>query len=68
MKRILINDGSNIADWSKFKTESINMHTGERRQIHFYVNQKTWKVDYSTLDFKVKSDVALEPKLRSEKK
>ncbi|CAO4846599.1 MAG: hypothetical protein CNLJKLNK_01354 [Holosporales bacterium] len=55
----LTKDGSNIADWAKYKTESVSMPNGQSMQIHFYKNDKTGRIDYVTKDFKVKGDVGL---------
>lgn len=33
------------------------MPNGQSKQIHFYKNEKTGKVDYSTQDYKVKDIV-----------
>lgn len=50
----LTKDGSKIEDWAKYKTDSVKMPNGQSKQIHFYKNEKTGKVDYSTQDYKVK--------------
>lgn len=54
---ILTKDGSHITDWQKFKTEKVPMPNGQSREIHFYQNSKTGKIDYETYDFKVKGEV-----------
>ena len=55
--RELTKDGSKISDWGKFKTRSIDLQSGQRIQVHFYLNKKTGIVDYNTSDFKVKGIV-----------
>lgn len=52
--KILTNDGSKITDWKKYRTKSVRMPNGKSRQIHYYRNNKTGKIDYQTQDFKVK--------------
>jgi hypothetical protein len=59
IKETLTADGSQISDWGKYKTQSVTLPTGESRQIHFYMNKKTGKVDYETVDFKISRDVSL---------
>lgn len=49
----LTKDGSNITDWNKYTTESVDMRNGQSSQIHFYMH-KNGKVDYNTNDYKVK--------------
>jgi hypothetical protein len=58
----LINDGSNIADWQKLSTESVELSTGQRIQVHYYRNQVTGEVNYTHSDFKVKNPVNLFPR------
>jgi filamentous hemagglutinin len=53
----LTSDGSNIKDWGKYTTETIPAPNGQRLQIHYYKNSVTGKVDYSTVDYKVKGTV-----------
>ncbi|MBW0451051.1 hypothetical protein [Paraburkholderia phenoliruptrix] len=55
--RELTSDGSNIADWGKFTTQSVTMPNGQSMQIHYYMNSVTGKIDYVTSDFKVKGVV-----------
>lgn len=50
-------DGSNIAAWDKLTTQSIEMPTGQRIQVHFYKNQITGEINYTHPDFKVKGIV-----------
>ena len=57
MVNILTKDGSHITDWQKFKTEKITMPNNQLREIHFYKNNKTNKIDYETYDFKVKGKI-----------
>jgi hypothetical protein len=52
----LTSDGSNIADWGKYTTQSITLPDGQRSQIHFYMNNVTGDVNLN-IDFKVKSPV-----------
>ncbi|NML32384.1 DUF637 domain-containing protein [Paraburkholderia antibiotica] len=53
----LTSDGSNIADWGKYTTQSVTMPNGQSMQVHYYMNSITGKVDYVTPDFKVKGVV-----------
>ncbi len=53
----LTSDGSNIADWGKYTTQSVTMPNGQSMQVHYYMNSVTGKVDYVTPDFKVKGVV-----------
>jgi filamentous hemagglutinin len=53
----LTSDGSNIADWGKYTTQSATMPNGQSMQVHYYMNSVTGKVDYVTPDFKVKGVV-----------
>jgi filamentous hemagglutinin len=53
----LTSDGSNIADWGKYTTQSTTMANGQSMQVHYYMNSVTGKVDYVTPDFKVKGVV-----------
>jgi filamentous hemagglutinin len=55
--KILTHDGSNIADWEKFTTNSITLKNGQSMQIHFYKNVKTGIIDYTSKDYKVKGIV-----------
>ena len=59
VKRILQRDGSVLSDWGKYKTPSVRLPSGETRQIHFYRNSRTGKIDYETVDFKVEDPVSL---------
>ena len=56
---ILTKDGSLITDWGKFKSQNMVLPNGQIRQIHFYKNKKTGKVDHETYDYKVKDEVRL---------
>lgn len=53
--RSLTQDGSKIIDWKKYKTPSVLMPNGQSKEIHFYKNDVTGAIDYSTVDFKVKN-------------
>ncbi len=53
----LTKDGSSIADWGKFKTQSVRAPNGQSLQIHYYRNTVTGTIDYVTPDFKVKGTV-----------
>jgi filamentous hemagglutinin len=53
----LTSDGSKIADWSKYTTQSVKMVNGQSMQIHYYKNSATGKIDSVTSDFKVKEIV-----------
>jgi hypothetical protein len=57
IKKILTEDGSNIAHWKKYYTPTTTMPNGQRVQVHYYRNEVTGKVDYITNDFKVKGDI-----------
>ncbi len=57
----LTKDGSNIIDWEKLTTQSVEMPTGQRIQVHFYRNKFTGEVNYTHPDFKVKNTVDLFP-------
>ena len=59
VRKILTKDGSKITDWVKFTTESVKLGNGQKKQIHFYKNLKNGKVDYETVDYKIKGDVAI---------
>ncbi|WP_010299811.1 hypothetical protein [Candidatus Odyssella thessalonicensis] len=52
--KVLTQDGSLIKDWKKFTTNTVTLQSGQRVQVHFYMNVKTGKIDYQTRDFKVK--------------
>jgi hypothetical protein len=52
----LTSNGSNIANWGKFSTESVNLPSGQSSQIHFYKNRITHEVNLN-IDFKVKSPI-----------
>lgn len=52
----LTSDGSRITDWSKRSTQSVDLPSGERIQVHFYYNRITGKVDRG-IDYKVKGDI-----------
>ena len=49
----LTKDGSSISDWAKFATKKVQCSDGKARQVHFYMNLKTGKIDYDTIDYKV---------------
>lgn len=53
----LTKNGSRITDWTKLSTQSIEMPTGQRIQVHFYKNQVTGEINYTHSDFKVKNPV-----------
>ncbi|CAB3797243.1 hypothetical protein LMG28138_04218 [Pararobbsia alpina] len=53
----LTSDGSKIADWGKYTTQSMDTSNGQSMQIHYYMNSVTGKIDYVTPDFKVKGVV-----------
>ena len=55
----LTKDGSDIKDWSKFTTTSVEMSTGKKIEVHFYQNLKTGEVNYTHIDYKVKGTVPL---------
>ena len=57
--KVLTKDGSSITDWEKFRTKSIKMPNGQKKQIHFYKNKETGQIDYETLDYKVKDKIKL---------
>ena len=48
--RALTADGSNIADWAKYTTQTFKSPSGSF-QVHFYVNSKTGALNY-TIDYK----------------
>ncbi len=48
----LTKDGSSITDWGKFRTNSVQLSSGQRAQIHFYKNKKNGDVNQN-IDFKV---------------
>jgi len=53
----LTKDGGNIDDWAKYTTKKcVNLGNGDKKQIHFYRNEKTREVNY-TIDFKIKDIV-----------
>jgi RHS repeat-associated protein len=53
--------GGNIQDWAKFRTKTITLHSGQRVQVHFYMNRVTGQVSYKPwYDFKVKGKIYLE--------
>lgn len=54
--RELTKDGSSIGDWGKFTTESVDLGSGQRSQVHFYKNRVTGAVNLN-IDFKVKGTV-----------
>ncbi|WES32012.1 hypothetical protein [Varunaivibrio sulfuroxidans] len=60
--KALTKDGSSIKDWSKFKARTVSGPNESRLQVHFYKNLRTGKVDYETVDFKVKVVVPAIPK------
>ncbi len=64
VRDILLRDGSQISDWTKCTTTSVKLRSGESRQIHFYRNTKTGRIDYETMDFKVKDTVSLDKGLK----
>ena len=47
---------SKIEDWGKFTTQSIALPSGQRSQIHYYMNRETGEVNLN-VDFKVKGVV-----------
>ncbi len=49
----LTSNGSSIDDWGKFTTQTINLSSGQKSQIHFYKNKVTNEVNLN-VDFKVK--------------
>lgn len=49
-------DGSKIEDWGKFTTQSITLPSGQRSQIHYYMNKITGELNLN-IDFKVKGVV-----------
>ena len=59
VKEVLESDGSKITDWGKFTTESVKLGNGQKKQIHFYKNLKNGKVDYETIDYKIKDEIAI---------
>lgn len=60
----LTKGGSQITDWQKLSTGSIEMPTGQRIQVHSYRNKITGEVNYTHPDFKVKNPVNLFSKMR----
>jgi hypothetical protein len=60
--RELTKDGSHITDWQKMTTPSVEMHTGQRIQVHYYRNKVTGEINYTHQDFKVKGTVDLYPR------
>lgn len=52
----LTSDGSRIEDWGKFTTQTIVLPSGQRSQIHYYMNKVTGKLNFN-IDFKVKGRV-----------
>jgi filamentous hemagglutinin len=52
----LTKDGSKIEDWGKFTTQSVSLPSGQRSQIHFYMNKVTGELNLN-IDFKVKGEV-----------
>ncbi|WP_193778141.1 two-partner secretion domain-containing protein [Pseudovibrio sp. Ad5] len=58
----LTKNGSSIANWGKFATQSVSGPNGSRIRVHFYMNRVTGRIDYSTKDFKVKNPVPVFPK------
>jgi hypothetical protein len=44
-------DGSNIADWGKYTSETFQSPAGSF-QVHFYMNQVTGAVNYN-IDYKI---------------
>jgi filamentous hemagglutinin len=55
--KALTRDGSDIKDWQKFKTEKTLGPNDKPIEVHFYKNNKTGKIDYETVDYKVKGTV-----------
>ncbi|WP_339049796.1 hypothetical protein [Rickettsiella endosymbiont of Xylota segnis] len=53
----LTKDGSQITDWRKLSTQSIELPSGQRVQVHFYQNRFTGEINYTHPDFKVKNQV-----------
>jgi RHS repeat-associated protein len=53
--------GGPIEQWGKFSTTTINLSTGQRIQVHFYMNKVTGQISYKPwYDFKVKGKIYLE--------
>jgi hypothetical protein len=52
----LTKNGSKIGEWTKVKSPSIELSTGQKIQVHFYKNKVTNRVNYN-IDFKVSSEV-----------
>ena len=53
----LTKGGSQITDWTKYKTTSVELSSGQKIQVHFYQNQVTGEINYTHPDFKVKGVV-----------
>ncbi|MGW7773211.1 two-partner secretion domain-containing protein [Pseudomonas machongensis] len=49
-------NGSKIEDWGKFTTQSITLPSGQRSQVHYYMNKITGELNLN-IDFKVKGAV-----------
>jgi hypothetical protein len=57
--------GGNIEDWAKYSTKTITLPSGQRVQVHFYMNKVTGQVSYRPwYDFKVKGKIYLEKGLQ----
>jgi hypothetical protein len=54
----LTKDGSKIEDWAKYTTTSSVTSSGQRLQIHYYMNKLTGRPNYN-IDFKVKGVIDL---------
>ena len=54
---VLTKEGASIENWVKYKTESVTMPNSQRLQIHYYKNNITGQVDYTTMDYKVVGEV-----------
>lgn len=52
----LTSDGSKISDWAKVTTPSVNLPSGDRIRVHFYLNSNTGKIERG-IDYKVKGDI-----------
>lgn len=53
----LTKDGSKISDWQKLTSESVELSSGQRVQVHFYKNTITNEINYTHTDFKVKNAI-----------
>ncbi|OGO16650.1 MAG: hypothetical protein A2Z14_09825 [Chloroflexi bacterium RBG_16_48_8] len=55
--RTLTSDGSSIADWGKYTTQSFRTPLGNA-QVHFYYNQATGQINYA-IDYKLVFNIPL---------